>query len=81
GRNWINILNLNRQTLDDIASNSSIQNINVGDKSLNELFIDYDDIFKDGLGCCKVKAHLYVKPDVMPKFCNPRSLPFAYREA
>ncbi|CAF4774145.1 unnamed protein product, partial [Rotaria magnacalcarata] len=31
GRNWINILNLNRQTLDDIASNSSIQNINVGD--------------------------------------------------
>ncbi|CAF3365123.1 unnamed protein product, partial [Rotaria sp. Silwood2] len=81
GRNWINALHFNNQTLDDIISNSSIQNANVEFKNLNELFILYDDIFKNGLGCCKVKAHLHVKPNVIPKFCKARSLPFAYREA
>lgn len=50
-------------------------------KSLNELFVQYHDIFKDDLGCCKVKAHLHIKPDATPSFCKSRSLPFAYRQA
>ena len=81
GRNWINALHLNEQTLDDIISSSSIQNVNCTFKNLDQLLIHYDDILKDSLGCCKVKAHLHIKPNVMPKFCKPRSLPFAYREA
>ena len=47
-----------------------------GVHTLNELFIRYKNIFNDGLGCCKVKAHLYIKPNAIPKFCKPRSLPF-----
>ena len=81
GRNWINVLRLNQQALDDIISNSSIQNVECTFKKLNELLIHYDDTFKDSLGCCKAKAHLHVKPNVMPKSCKPRSLLFAYREA
>ena len=81
GRNWINVLHLNQQALGDIISNSSIHNVECTFKNLNELLIHYDDIFKDSLGYCKVKAHLHVKPNVIPKFCKPQSLPFAYREA
>ena len=62
-------------------SNSLIQNVECTFRNLNQLLIHYDDIFKDSLGCCKVKAHLHVKPNIMPKFCKPRSLPFAYRKA
>ncbi|CAF1282085.1 unnamed protein product [Rotaria sp. Silwood1] len=64
-----------------IVSDSSIQNINSEFKNLNDLLIRYDDIFKDGLGCCKMKPHLHIKPNVIPKFCKPRSLPFAYSQA
>ncbi|CAF4430287.1 unnamed protein product, partial [Rotaria magnacalcarata] len=81
GRNWINALHLNNQTLDEIVSNSSIQSLDVGFKNFKELIICYDDIFKDGLGLCKIKAHLHVKPNATPKFYKPRSLPFAYRDA
>ncbi|CAF4548507.1 unnamed protein product, partial [Rotaria sp. Silwood2] len=81
GRNWINVFHLSNQSLDDIGNNSSIQNVNFEFKNLNELITHYDAIFKQGLGCCKIKAHLHIKPNVLPKFCKPRSLPFAYREA
>jgi hypothetical protein len=81
GRDWINSLNLNSRTLNDIISKMSIQNVKLEFKNLNELFIHYKDVFKDGLGCCKIKAHLHIKPNVMPRFYKARSLPFAYREA
>ncbi|CAF4287618.1 unnamed protein product, partial [Rotaria magnacalcarata] len=38
-------------------------------------------IFKDELGCCKIKAHLHIKNDIKPKFFKARSLPFAYCQA
>ncbi|CAF0711795.1 unnamed protein product [Adineta steineri] len=81
GRDWIYALNLHTRTLDDIDSNGSTLNVNFGPESLNELMARHSEIFQEGLGCCKIKAHLHVKPDSIPKFCKPRSLPFAYREA
>ena len=81
GRDWIYALNLNDQSLNDLTSNSTLLNVQLVDKNLNELFIRYADIFKEGLGRCKIEAHLHVKPHAVPKFCKSRSLPFAYREA
>jgi Reverse transcriptase (RNA-dependent DNA polymerase) len=74
-------LNLNDQSLNDITSNSTLLNVQLVDKNLNELFNRYAEIFKEGLGRCKIEAHLHVKPHAVPKFCKSRSLPFAYREA
>ena len=48
---------------------------------MEELLSRYQGIFKEGLGCCKIKAHIYIKPDAVPRFHKPRSLPFAYRQA
>jgi hypothetical protein len=79
GRNWIHALHLHTKTLDDIVSNNTISILNSGNDNFNQLFIDYKDIFKEGLGLCKVEAHLYVKSGVTPKFCKARSLPFAYK--
>jgi hypothetical protein len=81
GRNWINALHLNKRTLDDIDSNNTVLNVNPGIENLNHIMKLYQEIFNDGLGCCKLKAHLHIKPDMIPKFCKPRSLPFAYRQA
>ncbi|CAF4341779.1 unnamed protein product, partial [Adineta steineri] len=81
GRDWIYALNLHTRTLNDIDSNGPTLNVNFGPEGLNELMARHSEIFQEGLGCCKIKAHLHVKPDSIPKFCKPRSLPFAYREA
>ena len=76
GRDWIDALHLNVRTLDDIAFNASVLKVN-----LDDLFAHYKDFLNSGLSYCKVKAHLHIKSDIIPRFCKPRSLPFAYREA
>ncbi|CAF1110241.1 unnamed protein product [Adineta ricciae] len=80
GRDLIHALKLKYQSLEDITSNLSLLNVTSENEKLNNLFIRYADIFKEGLGRCKMEAHIYVKADAIPKFCKPRSLPFAYRE-
>ncbi|CAF3495196.1 unnamed protein product [Rotaria socialis] len=80
GRNWINALHLNETTLDELINNNKVLNVNSKITNLKHLIHTYNDIFKEGLGCCKMKAHLYVKSGVIPKFHKPRSLPFAYRQ-
>ncbi|CAF4937693.1 unnamed protein product, partial [Rotaria magnacalcarata] len=82
GRDWIKALNLNKLTLDDILFNDNkILNVNPGFNSLDQLIHHFAGIFKDELGCCKIKAHLHIKNDIKSKFFKARSLPFAYRQA
>lgn len=81
GLDWISMLHLNTKSLNDIKFCSVISNITTEVKPLNELFEEYQDIFNDELGRCKVKAQLQIKPNATPTFCKPRSLPFAYRQA
>jgi transposase InsO family protein len=81
GRDWLDSLRLNTKTLNDIDSNTSVLSINSEIKILDNLYSKFNDIFKEELGCCKVEAHLHIKPNVIPRFCKPRSLPFAYRQA
>ena len=38
-------------------------------------------MFADELGCAKgIKAKIYVDPEAKPRFCKPRTVPFAFRE-
>ena len=80
GLDWIHALHINSKSLNDIISDGVLAQVTVPFKKLPELLLHYNDIFQDGLGCCTVKAHLYVKPNAIPKFFKPRSLPFAYRQ-
>ena len=50
--------------------------------SLETLLQRYTEVFGEELGTINsVQAKLQVKPDAQPKFCRPRSVPFAIREA
>jgi len=81
GRDWIFGIDLISRSLNDFISSKSMLKVDLGARSLNDLCTHYGAIFKEGLGRCKIEAHLHVKPNVVPKYCKPRSLPFAYREA
>ena len=81
GRDWINSLELINTKLGDIVHNHRVSTVKSPVPELKELIDQSKEIFKPELGCCTVKAHLYLKPDATPKFCKTRSLPFAYREA
>ena len=76
----VEALHINKKTLDEIVSNTTVLSVNLEQGNINDVLNRYKDIFNDGLGCCKLKAHLHIKPDATPKFCKARSLPFAYRE-
>ena len=41
----------------------------------------YPEVFQSGLGAMQsFKAHLDLKEGVKPKFCRPRTVPFAIKE-
>jgi transposase InsO family protein len=47
--------------------------------NLQTILDKYNNVLNSELGHCnKVKAHIQLKPDAIPKFFKPRSLPFAY---
>lgn len=52
------------------------------DKFVKELKQKYEGVFEEGLGTYTGgKAKIYVDPNVKPKLCKARPLPFALREA
>ena len=81
GRDWIKVLGITQSRCNGIHVNSLSSTVDQSVSRLDELSTQYQDIFKDELGLCKIKAHLHVKNNVIPTFCKPRSLPFAYRQA
>ena len=49
--------------------------------ALQTVLSNHTAVFADELGCVKgVKAKIYVNPEARPRFCKPRSVPFAFRE-
>jgi len=69
GRNWLESIRL------DWTEVANINNISKPTK-LDE----YDEIFRDELGHCKLKAKLHVKSEAAPKFYRPRPIPLAMKE-
>ena len=69
GRNWLRSIQLNWGSIKRVVNN------------LDELLDKHREVFQDELGVFKnVKAKLHIKPDVKPKYCKPRSVPYALRE-
>ena len=85
GRNWLPHIVL------DWKSISAVYTKTKGSSSLNTLLSDFSDIFNNELGTIMtesasgemqpLKAKLLVRPNETPKFCKPRSLPFAIKSA
>ena len=49
---------------------------------LNEILECNKSVFEKRLGyCSKVRAHIHLKPDAVPKFFKPRPIAFAYMDA
>ena len=82
GRNWLQHIKLNWQSL-NIASvpDSKTQNIN-WQKQIESLIQTHKNVFVDEL--CQMKtfeATLQLKPGAKPKFCKARPVPFALKAA
>ena len=72
GRNWLEHIRLDWKTIGAIAAEKP--------GTLESLIAKHAKIFQDELGTIEpYKAKLHVKPDANPKFCKPRSVPFAIR--
>lgn len=73
GRNWLRKLRLNWQQITSLSETKC--------RSLREVLDKYSEVFREELGTLKdIKASIIVKPDVPPKFCKHRPLPFAMKE-
>ena len=73
GRNWLKYIRL------DWTKITAIRTVRL--KSLNALMQQHSAIFSDTLGTVEpFRATLHVQPDATPKFCKPRSVPFAIKE-
>ena len=74
GSNWLKYLRLDWSTIATVNT--------VRGKSLQALLKEQPQLLAEGLGKVEpYRATLQVWPDVMPKFCRFRPVPFAIREA
>jgi len=76
GRNWLESIRLDWT---EVANINNISKPTYRTK-LDELLDEYDEIFRDELGHCKLKAKLHVKSEAAPKFYRPRPIPLAMKE-
>lgn len=71
GRDWIQQLKLNWSFVNKVAPDS-----------LEELCDRYPEVFQPSLGkVTGIKAKLHVVSGAVPKFCKPRPVPYALRDA
>ena len=71
GRDWLSKIQLNWK---------DIYSVHVKSTSLKEVLASHSSLFKEELGTIKgATAKLHVVPDAKPRFCCPRSVPYALR--
>lgn len=69
GRNWLEQVKLDWS---EIAKTHLVMPATQQEEELEKLLDQYKDVISDKLGHCKtVKAKLYLKPDVVPRFHRP----------
>ncbi len=73
GRDWLKNLKLNWQQIKYLKERTC--------RSPTEVLGKYSEVFKEELGTVKdIIASITVKPELTPKFCKHRPLPFAMKE-
>lgn len=71
GRDWLAKLKLNWQEINHLR----------GCEKLEELLERHSSVFSSKLGCFNaMKAKIYIREEVQPKFFKPRSVPYILRE-
>ena len=71
GRDWIKKINLDWSSVNRVAP-----------ESFEELCNRYPEVFQPTLGkVTGIKAKLHVMTGAIPRFCKPRSVPYALRDA
>ena len=81
GRDWMLLLGLDVATV--IMEATKIHNMqkDTVESSLEQLFKEYSEVFKDQLGILRgIEASVSVEPHATPKFHRPRPVPFAIRD-
>ena len=69
GRDWLGTIKLDWEEIHCIQKDS-----------VNSLLEKYNPLFTDDLGLLKdFQANIHVDPQVPPKFCKPRPIPYAYK--
>ena len=72
GRDWLQKIRLDWQRLNQIQPADS--------KSLQDLLESHADVFKDELGLVEAApAKIHVEPSAQPRFCKPRTVPYALK--
>ena len=69
GRDWLLEIQLNWQQLHHFCS----------DKHLQEILNRHSEIFNEELGLVKQTAKLQIESNAVPRFCKPRTVPYALR--
>ena len=74
GRDWLTQIKLDWASVRQIASDET-------QSKVEELVGKYPTVFQSGIGAMRdFKANLVLKPDAIPRFCRPRSMPYAIKE-
>ena len=72
GRDWLLQLRLDWQGLYSLRAPAST--------TMQAILNKHAAVFTEELGCVKgIKAKIYIDPEARPRFCKPRSVPFALR--
>ena len=74
GRDWLREIRLDWASIKVVATHST-------QETLQQLSQKYAEVFQSGVGTMRrIRAHLTLKEGARPRFCRPRSVPFAIRE-
>ena len=73
GRDWLKAIRIDWASIKAVSVERPM--------ALNNLLSEYSSVFDPGTGAMKhVKAHLCLKEGSLPKFCRPRTVPYAIRD-
>ena len=73
GRNWLRAIRLDWSKIHRLEEKPS--------PKLHDILQTHETVFREELGQLKgVKATLHLKPEITPKFCKARSVPFAMKD-
>ena len=74
GRDWLMLLKLDWQAIHSMVRTDLADRLSV-------ILGNHSSLFKEGLGTIQGEtAKLHINPQVHPKFCKPRPVPFSLRE-
>ena len=74
GRDWLSKIRLDWASIKAIATSKM-------NPEVESLLQSYSQVFESGPGLMKqIKASLTLKPEARPRFCRPRSVPYAIKE-